>query len=121
MTTYYSARSSRRETVNLSEPVSVVGVCVDEEMWRFLGLFAGSTGLIQLRGRVFEYRDTQDQDSLVESLGRLAPGVCLVDFDKDRHAAAVVVERIHSGLPETAVVCGSAAKRPAGIPWVMGG
>ncbi|PYX44316.1 MAG: hypothetical protein DMG79_20940, partial [Acidobacteria bacterium] len=71
MTANDSTSPSRRETVNLGEPVSVVGVCVDEEMWRFLGLFAGSTGLIQLRGRVFEYRDTQDQDSFVESLGSL--------------------------------------------------
>jgi len=43
---------ARRETFNLVEPVSVVGVCVDEEIWRFLTQFADSTGLIQLRGRV---------------------------------------------------------------------
>src|SRR5438309_7224071 len=115
MTANDSTSPSRRETVNLGEPVSVVGVCVDEEMWRFLGLFAGSTGLIQLRGRVFEYRDTQDQDSFVESLGSLAPDVCLVDFDKDRHAAAVVAERIHSGLPETAVFAVSSQTHPEAI------
>lgn len=115
MTANDSTSASRRETFNLGDPVSVVGVCVDEEMWRFLGLFAGSTGLIQLRGRVGEYRDTQDQDSFVESIGSLAPDVCLVDFDKDRHAAAVVAERIHSGLPETAVFAVSSQTHPEAI------
>ncbi len=115
MTANDSTSASRRESFNLGDPVSVVGVCVDEEMWRFLGLFAGSTGLIQLRGRVGEYRDTQDPDSFVESLGNLAPDVCLVDFDKDRHAAAVVAERIHSGLPETAVFAVSSQTHPEAI------
>jgi pilus assembly protein CpaE len=115
MTANDSTRAPRRETFNLGDAVSVVGVCVDEETWRFLGLFAGSTGLIQLRGRVGEYRDTQDQDSFVESLGSLAPDVCLVDFDKDRHAAAVVAERIHSGLPETAVFAVSSQTHPEAI------
>ena len=115
MTANDSTSAPRRETFNLGDAVSVVGVCVDEETWRFLGLFAGSTGLIQLRGRVGEYRDTQDQDSFVESLGSLAPDVCLVDFDKDRHAAAVVAERIHSGLPETAVFAVSSQTHPEAI------
>ncbi len=115
MTANDSTSAPRRETFNLGDAVSVVGVCVDEETWRFLGLFAGSTGLIQLRGRVREYRDTQDQDSFVESLGSLAPDVCLVDFDKDRHAAAVVAERIHSGLPETAVFAVSSQTHPEAI------
>ena len=115
MTANDSTSAPRRESFNLGDAVSVVGVCVDEETWRFLGLFAGSTGLIQLRGRVGEYRDTQDQDSFVESLGSLAPDVCLVDFDKDRHAAAVVAERIHSGLPETAVFAVSSQTHPEAI------
>jgi pilus assembly protein CpaE len=115
MTANNSTSAPRRETFNLGDAVSVVGVCVDEETWRFLGLFAGSTGLIQLRGRVGEYRNTQDQDSFVESLGSLAPDVCLVDFDKDRHAAAIVAERIHSGLPETAVFAVSSQTHPEAI------
>lgn len=115
MTANDPTSAPRRETFNLGDAVSVVGVCVDEEAWRFLGLFAGSTGLIQLKGRVGEYRDTQDQDSFVESLGSLAPDVCLVDFDKDRHAAAVVAERIHSGLPETAVFAVSSQTHPEAI------
>jgi pilus assembly protein CpaE len=115
MTVNDSTSASRGETFNLGEPVSVVGVCVDEEIWRFLGLFAESTGLIQLRGRIGDYRTTQDQDAFLDSLGKMAPDVCLVDFDKDRHAAAVVAERIHSNLPETAVFAVSSQTHPEAI------
>src|SRR5260370_34107018 len=96
--------ASARQSFYLGEPVSVVGVCVEEEMWRFLGLFAGSTGLIQLRARVGDYRSAQDQDAILECLGNPAPVICLVDFDKDRRNAAMVTERIHSVLPDTAVL-----------------
>ncbi len=106
---------ARRETFNLGEPVSVVGVCVDEEMWRLLGLFAGSTGLIQLHARVGEYRSAQDQDALLESLGNPTPDICLVDFDKDRHSAAIVAERVHSDLPETAIFAVSSQTHPEAI------
>jgi len=115
MTANESTRPSRRDTFSLGEPVSVIGVCVDEEMWHFLTLFAGSTGLIQLRGRVGDYRSTQDQDAFLESLGNLAPDICLVDFDKDRASAAVVAERIHSGLPDTAVFAVSSQTHPEAI------
>ena len=115
MTSNESTRSSHRETFNLGEPVSVVGVCVDEEAWHFLGLFAGSTGLIQLRGRVGDYRGTQDQDAFLESLGNLAPDICLIDFDKDRHTAAIAAERIHGDLPETAVFALSSQTHPEAI------
>jgi pilus assembly protein CpaE len=107
--------ASRRETFNLGEPVSIIGVSVDEETWRFLGLFAGSTGLIQLRGRVSDYRDTQDQDALLESVDNLAPDICLIDFDKDRHSATIVAERIHSGSPEIAVFAVSSQTHPEAI------
>jgi pilus assembly protein CpaE len=115
MTVNDSTSASRRESFNLGEPISVVGVCVDEEMWRLLGLFAGSTGLIQLRARVGDYRIAQDQDAILESLGNPAPDICLVDFDKDRHSAAMVAERIHSGLPETAVFAVSSQTHPEAI------
>ena len=107
--------ASRRETFNLGEPVSIIGVSVDEETWRFLGLFAGSTGLIQLRGRVEDYRDAQNQDALLESVGNLAPDICLIDFDKDRHSATIVAERIHSGFPEIAVFAVSSQTHPEAI------
>ena len=110
-----STGASRRESFNLGEVVSVVGVCVDEEMWRLLGLFAGSTGLIQLRARVGEYRAAQDPEALLELLGNPTPDICLVDFDKDRQSAAIVAERIHSGLPETAVFAVSSQTHPEAI------
>jgi pilus assembly protein CpaE len=110
-----STNASRRESFDLGEPVSVVGVCVDEEMWRLLGLFAGSTGLIQLRTRVGDYRSAQDQDAMLEFLGNPAPDICLVDFDKDRQSAAIVAERIHGGLPHTAVFAISSQTHPEAI------
>ncbi|MGA7925618.1 MAG: response regulator [Candidatus Sulfotelmatobacter sp.] len=115
MTVNDSTSASRREGFNLGEPISVVGVCLDEETWRLLGLFAGSTGLIQLRTRVGDYRSAQDQDAILESLGHPAPDICLVDFDKDRSGAAMVAERIHSGLPETAVFAVSSQTHPEAI------
>jgi pilus assembly protein CpaE len=115
MTANDSTSSSPRESFYMGESVSVVGVCVDEEMWRFLGLFAGSTGLIQLRSRVGDYRSAQDQDAILENLGTPAPDICLVDFDKDRRSAAIVAERIHSGLPDTAVFAVSSQTQPDAI------
>src|SRR5713226_3673512 len=115
MTANDSTSASPRESFYLREPVSVVGVCVDEEIWRFLGLFAGSTGLIQLRTRVGDYRSGQDQDAVLEYLGNPAPDICLVDFDKDRRSAAMVAERIHSSLPDTAVFAVSSHTHPDAI------
>ncbi len=115
MTAKDPTSASARETFNLGEPVSVVGVCLDEEMWRFLGLFAGSTGLIQLRARFGDHRGTPVQDAVLESLGRLAPDICLIDFDKNRQTAATVAERVHSSLPETAVFAVSSQTHPEAI------
>jgi pilus assembly protein CpaE len=115
MTAKDPTSASTRETFNLGEPVSVVGVCLDEEMWRFLGLFAGSTGLIQLRARFGDHRGTPDQDAVLESLGRLAPDICLIDFDQNRQTAAIVAERVHSSLPQTAVFAVSSQTRPDAI------
>ena len=106
---------SRREAFSLGESVSVVGVCLDDEAWKFLRQFADSTGLIQVPGNVTEYRASQDQDALLESLGSLSPDVCLVDFDKDRAAAAIVAEHIHSGLSNTAVFALSSQTSPEAI------
>ena len=115
MTAKNPTSDSPRESFYLGESVSVVGVCVDEEIWRFLGLFAGSTGLVQLRARVGDYRSAQDQDTLLEHLGNPAPDICLVDFDQDRASAAIVAERIHAGLPDTAVFALSSQTHPDAI------
>lgn len=95
----------------MGEPVSVVGVATDDEIWRFLELFAESTGLIQLRSRTGDRRGL-DQDAVLEHLGNSGPDICLVDFDKDRRAAAMIAERIHTALPETAVFAVSAQTQP---------
>ena len=107
--------ASPRESFYMSEPVSVVGVSIDDEIWRFLGLFAGSTGLIQLRSRIGDARNGLDQDAILEYLGTPSPDICLVDFDKDRRGAAIVAERIHTALPETAVFAVSSQTQPDAI------
>ena len=107
--------ASPRETFYMSEPVSVVGISLDDEVWRFLGLFAGSTGLIQLRNRVGDDRSGLDQDAIVENLGSPNPDICLIDFDKDRRGAAIVAERIHTALPDAAVFAVSSQTHPDAI------
>jgi pilus assembly protein CpaE len=100
-----------RESFYMSEPVSVVAVGTDDEICRFLELFAESTGLIQLRSRIGDHRGL-DQDTVLEHLGNSGPDICLVDFDKDRRTAAIIAERIHTALPETAVFAVSAQTQP---------
>ncbi len=115
MANEFTSASSRRDNFNLVEPVSVVCVSVDEETWRFLGLFANSTGLIQLRARVSEYRGIQDQDTFLQCMANAAPDICLIDFDRDRQSAAGVAERIHSGLSGTAGFAVSSQTHPEAI------
>src|SRR5436190_13255364 len=98
-----SAEASPRESIYMSEPVSVVGISIDDEIWRFLGLFAESTQLVQLRSRTADTRGTLDQDTVLEYLGNPGPDICLVDFDRDARGAAIIAERIHTALPESAV------------------
>ncbi len=107
--------ASPRESFYMSEPVSVVGISVDDEVWRFLGLFAGSTGLIQLRNRIGDDRGGIDQDTILDNLGSPNPDICLIDFDKDRRGAAIVAERIHTTLPDTAVFAVSSQTHPDAI------
>ncbi len=115
MTYKETTGASPRESFYMSEPVSVVGISVDDEVWRFLGLFAGSTGLIQLRNRVGDDRGGLDQDAILENLGSPNPDICLIDFDKDRRGAAIIAERIHTALPDTAVFAVSSQTHPDAI------
>ena len=50
-----SLNSSSRESFSTSEPLTVVGVCLDEETWTVLKLFAESAPLIKLRSHISEY------------------------------------------------------------------
>src|SRR5215472_15008417 len=103
--------SSQRESFSTSEPLSVVGVCLDEETWTVLKVFAESAPLIRLRSHVSEYR-TQETDSATDWLGTPPPDICIVDFDRDRRRAALAAESIHSAAPETAVFAVSSDAQP---------
>jgi pilus assembly protein CpaE len=107
--------SPLRESFHAGEPLTLVGVCLDEETSRFLGLFATSSALIRVRPPVARYRSEQDQDAIVEEFGYPAPDVCLVDFDKNRRAAVLMAERIHARLPETAIFAVSSQSQPHAI------
>jgi pilus assembly protein CpaE len=110
-----SWNASSRESSYAGEPLSVVGVCLDDETWRFLNLFAGLTPSIRVRSQVNSYRSDQDQDAILEQLGQPAPDVCLVDFDKNRRAAVLMAEHIHASLPGTAIFAVSSQSQPNAI------
>ena len=110
-----SWNASSRDSSYAGEPLSVVGVCVDDETWRFLNLFAGLTPSIRVRSQVASYRSDQDQDAILEQLGQPAPDVCLLDFDKNRRAAVMMAERIHASLPGTAIFAVSSQSQPNAI------
>src|SRR5437667_7775361 len=97
--------NSPRESFSTSEPLSVVGVCLDEQTWTVLKQFAESAPLIKLRSHLSEYR-IQDSDSATDWLGDPPPDICIVDFDRDRRRAASAAENIHSRAPGTAIVAG---------------
>ncbi len=100
-----------RESFSTSEPLSVVGVCLDEETWTVLKQFAESAPLIRLRSHLSEYR-VQDTESATDWLGSPPPDVCIVDFDRDRRKAALAAENIHSAAPETAIFAVSSDAQP---------
>src|SRR5215831_2446238 len=100
-----------RESFSTSEPLSVVGVCLDEDTWTVLKQFAESAPLVRLRSHLSEYR-VQDTDSAADWLGSPPPDICIVDFDRDRRKAALAAESIHSAAPETAVFAVSTDAQP---------
>ena len=103
--------NSPRESFSASEPLSVVGVCLDEGTWTVLKQFAESAPLIRLRSHLSEYR-VQDTESATDWLGTPVPDICIVDFDRDRRRAALAAESIHSAAPETAVFAVSTDAQP---------
>jgi pilus assembly protein CpaE len=103
--------SSPRESFSTSEPLSVVGVCLDEETWTVLKVFAESAPLIRLRSHISEYR-VQETDSAADWLGSPSPDICIIDFDRDRRKAALAAENIHSAAPDTALFAVSSDSQP---------
>jgi pilus assembly protein CpaE len=100
-----------RESFSTSEPLSVVGVCLDEETWTVLKVFAESAPLIRLRSHISEYR-VQETDSPSDWLGLPSPDICLIDFDRDRRKAAQAAELIHGAAPDTALFAVSSESQP---------
>src|SRR5215472_9681884 len=103
--------SSPRESYSSNDPLSVAGVCLDEETWTVLKLFAESAPLIKLRSRLSEYR-VQETDSPVDWLGSPAPEICIVDFDRDRRKAAMVAENVRGAIPDIAIFAVSSDAQP---------
>jgi pilus assembly protein CpaE len=110
-----SISMSARHDLSFGEPLSVVGLCLDEETRRFLDLMAGAAPLFRVRSHIGSYRAAQDQDAKLDQLGDPAPDVCLVDFDHDRRSAAMMAERIHSTLPGVALFAVSSKTHPDAI------
>jgi pilus assembly protein CpaF len=103
--------SSPRESYSTSEPLSVVGVCLNEETWSVLKAFAESAPLIRLRAHIPEYR-VEETDPAADWLGSPAPDICIIDFDRDRRKAAQASEMIHSAAPDTALFAVSSDAQP---------
>src|SRR5881227_3353618 len=99
--------SSLREGFTGNDPLSVVGICLDDETWAVLQSFAESAPLIRLRAHLSEYR-THETDPNNEWVGGPAPEICILDFDRDRRKAAAAAEQIHSASPGTAIFAVSA-------------
>jgi len=100
-----------------NEPLSLVGICLDNATMQLLRAFAESASF-RIQKQLGNYR-VEDHDSVFEWIGDPPPNVCLVDFDQDRRSAAMVAERIHSESPETAVFAVSAQSQPDAIIQAM--
>jgi pilus assembly protein CpaE len=103
--------SSPRESFSTNEPLSVLGICLDEETRTVLKLFAESAPLIKLRSHFSEY-GPQDTDSVSDWLGSPHPDICIIDFDQDRRKAAQAAENIHSASPNAALFAISTESQP---------
>jgi pilus assembly protein CpaE len=103
--------SEPRESFSSSEPLSVVGICLDEDTWSVLKLFAESAPLIRLRSHISEYR-VEENNPGAEWLGSPSPDICIIDFDRDRRKAAQAAEIIHSAAPDTALFAVSTDSQP---------
>lgn len=100
-----------RMSAYVSEPLSVVGVGLDDETWRFLTIFATSSSSIRVRSQL----KGQNAEAIIDQIGQPAPEICLIDFDGNRRAAVAMAERIHADLPGTAIFAVSAQSQPNAI------
>lgn len=114
MTTKENRRFPAGDSLLSKDALVAVGLCVDDESWRFLKIFSDATPLIQLRSLVKEYR-VPDSTSLGDYLGNPLPDICLVDFDASSRSAVSVAERIHSIAPGLAIFALSSRSQPSAI------
>src|ERR1700733_10311404 len=119
MTTMSTKDSLNSSTWDFSpnEPLSLVGICLDKSTVEALRLLAESASF-RVQKHIGNYR-VEDHESIFEWIGDPPPTVCLLDFDLDRRAAAMVAERIHSDSPETAVFAVSSQSDPDAIIQAM--
>ena len=119
MTAMSAKQSLNSSTWDFSpnEPLSLVGICLDKPTLESLKLFAESASF-RIQKNIGNY-GVEDHESIFEWIGDPPPTVCLVDFDLDRRAAAMVAERIHSDSPETAVFAVSSESQPDAIIQAM--
>jgi pilus assembly protein CpaE len=105
---------SMQERLVSGEPLSVVGICLDDETSRFINIFPASNPTLRLQSQVGSYCGDQDPETYFGQLGH-APDVCLLDFDKNQRAAVITAERLHTSLPETAIFAVSSHGQPTAI------
>jgi pilus assembly protein CpaE len=108
------SNASTRENFSASEPLSVLTICVDEDTAQSVRFFAEATPLIRIQLRRNEYR-MQDNEPIREYVGDPIPDICLVDFDRERHSAALTAEQIHAAAPESAIFAISNQRQPERI------
>jgi pilus assembly protein CpaE len=111
MTSKDPVRTTPKENLPASEPLSLVTICLDKETSGVLKLFAESAPLVRIDRQINEYR-LDDRESVQDWIGTFAPDVCLLDFDRDRRSAALVAERIHAEAPDTSIFAVSAQAQP---------
>jgi pilus assembly protein CpaE len=103
--------NSPLESFSTSQPLSVIGICLDEETWTVLKLFAESAPLIKLRSHLSDY-GVEDTEQTSDWLGSPAPDISIIDFDRDRRKAAQAAESIRGAAPDTAIFAVSADAQP---------
>ncbi len=111
MTAKKPQNTSTREDFSANQPLSLIGVCLDEDTWDLLKAFAERAPLLQLRGNFDSYRAAENE-LLGEGIREPAPDICLVDFDEDRRNATMVAEKTHSNSPATAIFAVSSESQP---------